>query len=178
MSTPEELAVDRANGKVYWANYGNNTIAFREPRQQRWRRHAEHDRTTVSGPIGITIDPSTNRIYGRTCQQHNSFANLDDSGGGGTLNTTGTTPKSPFGVALDSVNGRIYWANQGGSTNTGIGFANANNTGGGGTLNTTGAAVMLASGVAVDPAANKVYWANQMDGISFANADGSGGGGT
>ncbi len=63
-----------------------------------------------------------------------SFANLNDTGGGGKLITTGVTPHEPNGLAVDPETGKIYWANK-----DTISFANLNDTGGGGTLNTTGA---------------------------------------
>ena len=43
-----------------------------------------------------------------------SFANLDGSGSGGQLSTTGAAPlNSPQGVAIDGAKGLIYWADYG-----------------------------------------------------------------
>ncbi len=123
------MAVDPATNKIYWANYGNNTI---------------------------------------------SFANLDGSGGGGNLSTTGVTPDFPQGVALDPAANKIYWTNPANNT---ISFANL--TGGGGTLNTSGVTLFGPEGVAIDHATNKIYWGDSEGTfkISFANLDDSGGGG-
>jgi DNA-binding beta-propeller fold protein YncE len=104
-----------------------------------------------------------------------SFANLDGSGGGGDLSTTGATVSKPSGLAIDPAAGRIYWANADVATNK-ISFANLDGSGGG-DLNTTGATVSNAFGMAIDPVAGRIYWANAVGNkISFANLDGSGGG--
>ena len=112
-----------------------------------------------------------------------SFANLDGSGGGADLNLTGaTTVNDPFGVAVDSAAGRIYWVTDGNFGAGKVSFANLDGSGGGGDLNTTGATANEPGGVAVDPVARRVYWANTnaingiLGTISWANLDGSGGG--
>jgi hypothetical protein len=84
-----------------------------------------------------------------------------------------STPEVPFGVAIDPVGGRLYWASSNGGK---ISYANLDGSGGG-DLNTGAATVDLPTGVAVDVAARKIYWANQnANKISWANLDGSGGG--
>src|SRR5438874_7156485 len=57
-----------------------------------------------------------------------SFARLDNTGGGGDLNTTGATVETPEGLTLDLATGRIYWANFRNDTSS---FAKLNNTGAG-----------------------------------------------
>jgi hypothetical protein len=102
-----------------------------------------------------------------------SFAQLDGSGGA-PLNTLGAPAECcPFGTAIDSAAGRIYWGNE----FLPISLALLNGSGGG-ALNTAGATTSGDSeGVAIDPAAGRVYWSNYgADKISFANLDGSGGG--
>lgn len=101
-----------------------------------------------------------------------SYANVDGTGAGGDLNTTGATVSRPFGTAVDPGLGKIFWSNQAGS----ISYARLDGSGGA-DLNTSGATVSNPSGVAVDEAAGKIYWANQGGAISYANLDGSGGGG-
>ncbi len=102
-----------------------------------------------------------------------TFADLDGTAVN-PLNISGATPPEvPFGVAVDPVGGRLYWASSNGGK---ISYANLDGSGGG-DLNTGAATVKLPAGVAVDVAARKVYWANQSgDKISWANLDGSGGG--
>lgn len=102
-----------------------------------------------------------------------SYANLDGSGGGGDLNTTGATaPNSVAGVAIDAAAGKVYWANAGTGV---ISYANLDGSGGGGDLNTSGATVGAVRGLTIDPALGRLYWGNS-GGIWYAKLDGSGGG--
>jgi hypothetical protein len=107
-----------------------------------------------------------------------SFANLDGSGGGQDLTTTGAQINGPAGTTIDSAAGRIYWANSQGNS---ISWANLDGTGGG-NLNTTGAQLAFPLGVAIDPAQRRIYWANYQGGgsfkgsISWASLKGTGGG--
>jgi hypothetical protein len=106
-----------------------------------------------------------------------SSANLDGSGGGQDLTTTGAQVNGPGGTAIDSATGRIYWPNSQADT---ISWASLDGSGGG-NLSTAGAEVDLPLGVSIDPTARKIYWANVLGGsgtgsISWANLDGSGGG--
>src|SRR5215212_11702520 len=102
-----------------------------------------------------------------------SFANLDGSGGGGQLNTTGATLAKPDGLALDPPTGTLFWANFTGTT---LGYASLTGSGGG-TLNTSGVMAAVPNGPATLPGARKIYWANNgNNSIAFANIGGGGGG--
>ena len=108
---------------------------LRQPRWKRWRRSQHHRRgrrrTTWSGDRrGGGKVYWTNPVGDRI-----SFANLDGSGGGGNLNTTGATVNQPNAAAVYPAAGRIYWTNEFGDR---ISFANLNNTGGGGNLSHDG----------------------------------------
>jgi DNA-binding beta-propeller fold protein YncE len=104
------------------------------------------------------------------------FANLDGSGDGGQLVTSGATLDGPDGLAIDSPTGRLYWANFGATGNgTTISFANLGG-GGGGVLSAPGATITAPAGPAIDPVVGKIYWTNGDNTISFANLDGTGGG--
>src|SRR4051812_32246458 len=112
-----------------------------------------------------------------------SWDNLDGSGAG-NLNTAGAPLDGPMGMAIDSAQGRIYWANYGESPHgcgdgcgTTISWANLDG-GGGGRFMTTGT-VAGPHGLAIDPATQKIYWpddATTPNRIAFSNLDGSGGG--
>src|SRR5438874_3770606 len=129
----------------------------------------------VAGSLAVSAH-AADRVYwanevGNTAI---SFTRLDNTGGGGSLNTTGATFKTPEGLTLDLPTGRIYWANFGNDT---ISFARLNNTGGGNQLSTGTAEIIGPSGVAIDPVGRKIYWANDNGThISFAQLDGTGGG--
>jgi hypothetical protein len=124
----------------------------------------------ASAPAAFGVD----RVYwGNGATDTISYANLDGSGGGGELGTSGATPDEPRGVVIDSAAGRIYWANQNSAT---ISYANLDGSGSGGELNTSGATITKPHGLAIDPAAGRIYWADSGNTVSYANLDGSGGG--
>jgi DNA-binding beta-propeller fold protein YncE len=124
----------------------------------------------VAAPAALGAD----RVFWANGGNHTiAYANLDGSGGGGQLNTSGSNPDGPRGVAVDLAAGRIYWANQGNDT---IAYANLDGSGGGDELDTSGATIDRPHGLTIDPAAGRIYWANDTGNpISYANLDGSGG---
>ncbi|HTU87261.1 MAG TPA: hypothetical protein VMF57_16900 [Solirubrobacteraceae bacterium] len=103
---------------------------------------------------------AANQIYwGNLNGDSISYANLDDSGGGGQLlniNDSSNTVNYPSEVALDPAANTIWWAND---INNPISYVNLDGTGNG-QLNVSGSSPLYPDGVAVDPAANKVYWTN------------------
>jgi len=156
-------AAARAADSIYWGNDIAGTI-----------RVANLDGSGAaanlfageSGPHGVAIDPSANRIYWADDNNTIRVANLDGSGAAANLFAGESIPA---GVAIDPAANRIYWANA--VTGT-IRVAN---------LDGTGAAADLFAGesdpigVAIDPAANRIYWVNNgNDTIRVANLDGSG----
>jgi DNA-binding beta-propeller fold protein YncE len=110
-----------------------------------------------------------------------SVANM--SGSGSLLNLSGIDLKSPEGMAIDSVTGRLYVASaSAGADKKGqIQFANLDGSGAG-VFSAPGAPVDEPYGVAIDPATRRIYWANAAGGtddkgsIAWANLDGSSGG--
>ena len=92
----------------------------------------------MSRPVGVALDPAANKIYWANSDNNTiSFANLDNSGGGGQLSTAGATVSDPEGVAIDPAANKIYWGN---GQEDEISFANLDNSGGG-QLSTVGATV-------------------------------------
>jgi DNA-binding beta-propeller fold protein YncE len=130
----------------------------------------------VAGLLALASAPpalGADRLYwGNGGTDTISYANLDGSGGGGELNTSGATPGGPRGVVIDAAAGRIYWANQNTAT---ISYANLDGSGGGDELNTSGATITKPHGLAIDPTAGRIYWADSGNTVSYANLDGSGG---
>ncbi len=84
-----------------------------------------------------------------------SRANLYE-GGGADLPIAAANVNGPYGLAIDSAGGRIYWLNTaaGGS----IGYANLDGSGSA-LLNTAGASFANPAGLAIDPAGGRIYWA-------------------
>ena len=159
-----------AANRIYWANYNINGLAY-------WSLDDSGGANintlgaTVDGPMGMALDPAHGRIYwtnwgsdsvsGTGLGTTISYANLDGSGGGGTLPITAGFVNGPHGLAIDPVAGKLYWPNFGSDT---ISYANLDGSGAA-NLNTTGAMVDGPRGVTVDPAAGKIYWANYADGF-------------
>jgi DNA-binding beta-propeller fold protein YncE len=191
--TPDEpagLALDAATGKIYWADFGDNKIEFANLNGS-GGGVLNTAPAPVNVPEGVAVDDATGRIYWANCgttappncngagagANTIGFANLNGTGGGGTLDTAPVTPNRPVGVAVDAASGQIFWANSGTTgpfANT-ITFANVNDTGAGGTLNTAPVPVDDPQGVAIDPAAGKVYWANFVgQTIAVANVNNTG----
>ena len=138
------------------------------------------DTTGATAPnqiAGVAMDAAAGRVYWANAGSGKiSYANLDGSGGGGDLNTSGATVGGVRGLTIDPHSARLYWGNS-----AGIWYANLDDSGGG-PLATGTASVMFPWGVAVDPADNRIYWANfnlsvtPTNKISYTALDGSGGG--
>jgi DNA-binding beta-propeller fold protein YncE len=126
--------------------------------------------------IAVPAASAANMIFWTTPYAANQVyvANLDGSSTGpAALNATGGTVNTPWGIAVDSVAGRAYWANYLGNK---ISFARLNGTGGG-DLDTGTATVSGPIGPVVDQVGGRIYWANSNGNkISFARLDGGGGG--
>lgn len=119
-----------------------------------------------------TVPATGSKIYwGNNSVGKISEANLDGSGAGTDLITTGANVVNPTGTALDPATNTIYWTSAG---NNKISYANLDGTGNGHDLTITGVTVDTPVGIAIDPAAGKIYWANSgASTISVANLDGS-----
>jgi DNA-binding beta-propeller fold protein YncE len=105
-----------------------------------------------------------------------SYAPVIEGGKGADLPIDPSYVDDPYGTAIDSAAGKVYWLNKGNGGS--IGFANLDGSGVG-LLNTSGASFAEPSGLAIDPAAGKIYWGNSESGngsIGFANLNSSGGG--
>jgi hypothetical protein len=104
-----------------------------------------------------------------------SYAPVIEGGKGADLPIDPSYVDDPYGTAIDSATGKVYWLNKGKGGS--IGFANFDGSGAG-LLNTAGASFANPSGLAIDPAAGKLYWGNPSGAgsIGFVNLNGSGGG--
>ena len=138
MSAPQNVAIDPANGKTYWANNGNNTIYSANLDNTGGGQQLNTGSASVSGPNGLAIDVSTGKLYWANSGDDThpiAWALTDNSGTAANLDTIGATASGSFGVALDPTAGKLYWANCNSNT---ISVANLDGTGGGGQLSTNG----------------------------------------
>jgi DNA-binding beta-propeller fold protein YncE len=138
------LAVDPALGKIYWSDFGAvNKISFAKL-DGSGGSDLKTTGATVSDPEGVAIDTANGKVYWANEGANKiSFANLDNTGGGGDLTIpAGATLNEPAGVAIDAAAGKIYWANGGPGTTDANSIAWAKLDGsGGGDLQTTGASL-------------------------------------
>lgn len=182
---PEGMAIDSATGRLFWSNSNGGAenkggIFFANLDGSGGGGQLNTAGAPVDAPLGVTIDPTTRKIYWANVGQGGSdkgsiaYANVD-GGGGGQLDTTGATVAEPGPVAIDVAGGRIYWGNY--ETKT-IAYASLAG-GGGGALNLSGATPPLTiTGLAVDPASGRIYWVNNApsSNVSYAALSGTGGG--
>jgi len=159
---PAGVAIDPTTRTIYWTNYGggdedNGTIS--------WARldgsgagDLNAAGATVLSPEAIAVDPSGGKVYWSNEDDTISYANLDNSGGGGKFNVSGASaPDGVTGIAVDSDRGRIYWLNNGSSES--VSYANLGG-GGGGDFDYGSASLNGPYGLTLDPTSGKLYWGN------------------
>jgi hypothetical protein len=182
LDTPEGIAIDPATRLVYWTNTGNESIG--------WARldgsgggSLNASGASVEGIYKIALDPVGGRVYWTSESSGSesiSYANANNTGGGGLLSLSGATPPGNIrGLSVDPAGNRIYWLD---TSNEKVGFASLGG-GGGGDVNMTGSVFKSPYGLAFDPALGRFYWANYNSGttektgaIGFVGLGGGGGG--
>jgi DNA-binding beta-propeller fold protein YncE len=184
MDEPEGVVVDPVARMIFWANNQgapDGSIA--------WARldgssgaALDTSGATLNNPYKIGLDPVAGRVYwansGATPEVI-SFANTNNSGGGGDLNVAGApTLEGITGFSVDPAGNRVYWSENNPAR---VSFA-ALSGGNGGSVDLTGAVVNEPYGLAFDPSIGRFYWGNYNNGattlgaIGFANLAGGGGG--
>jgi hypothetical protein len=137
------IAIDPANGKIYFAD-GGNRISFVNLDGTGHGGDLNTHGAEVDDPLGVAIDPANGKIYWTNFSDalHPiSFANLNDTGGGGNLNVGGAQGFA-VGLAIDPTGRKVYWTEHSGA----IFFTKLNDTGGGGQINTSGASSPMEPG--------------------------------
>jgi len=178
---PMGVAVDPVGRMIYWTNTDGESISW-----ARLDGSAGGSMNLTGAPVGqmykIAIDPVNGKLYWFVQKESDNFiayANLNNSGGGGTLDLTGAPALlGTRALAVDTVGGRVYWSD---GTSKLFGFASVVG-GGGGSVNLGGAYYTNSYGFAVDPTAGRLYWPNydsttsRANGIGFASLTGGPGG--
>ena len=161
VNEPAGVAIDPVSRTIFWTNYDGGveekgTIGF-----AKLDGSAAGDLNatgaTVEDPEAIAVDPAGGRVYWSNGNDTISFANLNNSGGGGNLDLSGATPPNGiYGLAVNPAVGQIYWID-----NNGEHISHANLSGGGGGDFDYGTAPFEDPyGLAFDPTSGKIYWAN------------------
>jgi hypothetical protein len=90
---PIGVALDRAAGRIYWANFHGDTISYANL-DGSGGGDLNTTGASVLGPRGLALDPPDNRVYwANPVAGTISYANLDGTGGGDDLDL----PKPPGG---------------------------------------------------------------------------------
>jgi DNA-binding beta-propeller fold protein YncE len=184
VDAPEAIAVDPVTRIVYWANVEGTADSIG------WARldgSGGGSLNTSGAPVEeiykLAIDPVGGRVYWTnepaSGPQFISFANANNTGGGGTLSLAGATPPEGItGLSVDPAGNRIYWLDQSGER---VSFASLSG-GSGGDVNLAGSVFKDPYGLAFDPSIGRFYWANynsatkeQAAAIGFVNLAGGGG---
>ena len=167
LSSPERIALDPANGRLYWTETG--VI-----------RRANLDGTGIADfivggrPEGIALDVAGTKIYW-TDSSNDAIrrANLDGSG----IEDLALGQPSPGAIALDIPNGKMYWVE--GSADV-IRRANMEIPLGETAMTRTDVENFVTGqpnprGIAVDVAGGKVYWSDSTsNNIQRVNLNGTG----
>jgi DNA-binding beta-propeller fold protein YncE len=159
-NTPDGVAIDAAGGRIFWADYGSNSV-----------RVASLDGTGAhvlfageTQASGLAIDPGAGKLYWTTSTAVR-VGNLDGTG----AKTLFASESLPLGIALDPAAGKIYWGSYSGFT---IRVGNLDGTG---VATTLFPGENYPTGLVIDPAAGKLYWTNETAGtIRVGNVNGSG----
>lgn len=176
IESPEGLAYDPQNGRIYVANTDKDQIDWVAV-DGSGSGILDTTGAKVEDPEGIAVDPATQTVYWANSEAAGSIGYASANGGaGGLLNTSGVTSvEDPYKIALDTTNGRIYWVRE-----DAINYVNLNNSGGGTIPFTLGTGPHYWSAINVDPATGRIYILGEthagIQGIYWFNTSGVGGG--
>ncbi len=186
VNEPAGVAIDPTTETIYWTNYNGGVgdkgmISFAKLDGSS-AGDLNTSGATVEDPEQIAVDPAVGKVYwvnnGATSDTI-SFANLNNSGGGGNLDLSGATaPDGLTGLAINEAAAQIYWIS---NNIEKISHANLSG-GGGGDFDIGTAPIDDPYGLAFDPTSGKVYWGNYGNGLvktgvfGFVNIGGGNGG--
>lgn len=102
-SEPRDLALDLAVGRMYWCDFGTNTIQSASLNQGSSRTDVI---TGLHGPSGLALDLVNDRIYWTETNNGTiGHASLDGTG----ATTLIADLAAPLAITLDAEGKRIYW---------------------------------------------------------------------
>ena len=130
-----QVALDLADGRIYWSNYGNDTISFAKLDNSGGGRQSRPKRAPAppTNITGLSVNPAVGQIYW-VDSETKKISHVNLTGGGGGDFDYGTAPFAEgFGMAFDPTSGKIYWGNyQNSKVATGaFGFVGIGGGGGG-----------------------------------------------
>jgi DNA-binding beta-propeller fold protein YncE len=187
LDQPEGVAIDPTTQTIYWANHQGGPAG--EEGSIGWARLDESESgrldtsgATVDGPYRLTVDAVHGRVYWMNDEAEPptiSYANADNTGGGGDLDLMGEAPPSdPHGIVVDPTGNRVYWIDYG---ETLIGSASLSG-GDGKYFDVEDSAWVDPYGLAFDPTIGRFYWGNYQNAqdvegaVGFLDLNEAGGG--
>ncbi len=186
VSEPFGVAIDPSTRLIYWVNAsgapGKAGIGFAKL-DGSGGGTLNTSGATIDNPYRLAIDPLVGKVFFGNQKSHLiGYANLNNTGGGGTLDVTGAPTGSNFyGFAVDEAAGRLYWLNSTAGKEH-LSYASVNG-GAGGELSLLGATFKTPYGLAIDPTLGRIYWPNygqsalRANGFGFTGLAGAGPGG-
>jgi hypothetical protein len=184
---PEGLAIDPVARMIYWVNTEGNGEA---DGSINWAKldgsgggMLNTTGATVDSPYKIALDTVHGKVYWANTDptvQTISYANANNTGGGGTLDLSGATPPTGItGLSVDPAGNRLYWLD---NSEEHVSFASLSG-GSGGDVDLTGSIFNDPYGLAFDPTNSTLYWGNygnakgeNSNAIGFVRLGGGGGG--
>ncbi len=159
---PRGIALDLINSKIYWTDNFSSV--------DRSDLNGSNIENLISGQSGnrsIAVDPAGGKMYWTVDSSTDQIfvANLDGTGSSVLLSTS-----DPNYVALDLINGKIYWSQQNGTL-----LQRANLSDGSNIETVADIVGGQTEGIALDPANSFVYFGDSDNGsIRRVNYDGTG----
>jgi uncharacterized delta-60 repeat protein len=160
LGAPRRLAIDAANGKMYWTDPGNTSIS----RSDLDGTNIEVLVTGLTTPRGIALDVAGGYMYWVDSGTNKiQRATLE----GAFIEDLVTSAGVVRGIALDLIAGKMYWTDD---TNNEIRRANLDGT----SQETVVTGLNRPEGIELDVANGKVYWVDLLAGkIQRANISGA-----
>ena len=162
LTTPTDMALDIAGGKIYWMDDGTNNIQ----RANLDGSNVEELVTGLTTPSSMALDIAGGKIYwadrgtDKIQRANLDGTNVED------LVTAGLT--QPVSMALDIAGGKMYWADRG------IDKIQRANLDGTNVEDLVTAGLTQPVSIALDIAGGKMYWTDRgIDEIQRANLDGT-----
>jgi hypothetical protein len=179
-------AVDPCTGDMYWSDQTTSCSGV-IPTQGAIMRTEPGGNTTMlisNGAFisrGVAVDPVARRVYWTETLSGSTFSricsvSMDGSGVTIDVSDSPTTPVTdPIGIQIDYVDGKMYWADFGGSL---ICHAQLDGSIPPGAVSTVLFDLTLAGAnpeaVVVDRTAGQIYWTNAAGGIGMGSLTGTG----
>ena len=103
-ANPQGLTFDSANGDVYVANEGSNTVSVIAESSNKLIANV----SVGNGPQGVVFDPSNGEIYVTDSGSSSGMLSVIDGSTNQVIATILLGTANPYGVAYDSTNGNLY----------------------------------------------------------------------